>query len=100
MREIDANRRNPFWKEKLEEIQRESVHLLEWELTIKTLVEIDIVYAGIYISTPTQKTPTWISTEANILKGRAILPLSNGQNFSLSQFSILYIIVSIKAQTG
>jgi hypothetical protein len=71
--------------------------LLEWELTIKTLVEIDIVYAGIYISTSSKSTDM-LSTKANILKRRAILPLSNRQNFSLSQFSILYRIVSIKAQ--
>lgn len=70
--------------------------MLEWELTIKTLVEIDIVYAGIYISTNSKST-YMISTEANLLKGRAILPLSNGQNFSFSQFSVLYRIVSIKA---
>lgn len=55
MREIDASSRNPFWKEKSEKIQRESVHLLEWELTIKTLVEIDIVYAEIYISNQFKK---------------------------------------------
>jgi hypothetical protein len=72
----------------------------EWtaaaRLTIKTLVEIDIMYAGIHVSTDSEHRQE--KQLSNILERRAILPLSDGQNFSFAQLSILSKSVSIRAR--